>query len=173
MSFKIPKRTPNGREISFSENEILVSKTDLKGRITYGNRRFIELTGFSEQELLGAPHNIIRHPDMPKAAFKLVWDTIQKGEEINAYVINLAKDGSHYWVYANITPSFADDGKTIIGYHSTRRVPNKDTINNIIKPLYAKMLSAEQSGGIEAGVAVLMDVLKEKGVHYDELVCTI
>ena len=164
---------PSGNEKRFKDNEILVSKTDLKGKITYGNQIFIELTGYSENELLGAPHNIIRHPDMPKAVFKYLWDNIAKGLEVNAYVINLAKDGSFYWVFANITPSFADDGKTIIGYHSTRRVPNKDTVNNIIKPLYTKMLSAEKSGGIEAGMKVLLDLLEEKGVHYDQLICII
>ncbi len=103
-------------ELSFNENEIIVSKTDLKGRITYGNEVFIKLSGYEEHELLGKPHNIVRHKEMPKCIFKLLWERIQSGEEIFAYVVNQAKNGDHYWVFANVTPSFDNNGK-IIGYY--------------------------------------------------------
>ena len=100
-------------ELSFNENEIIVSKTDLKGRITYGNEVFIKLSGYEERELLGKPHNIVRHPQMPKCIFKLLWERIQSGEEIFAYVVNQAKNGDHYWVFANVTTSFDNNGKII------------------------------------------------------------
>jgi len=88
---------PTLQEKVLGEDDFIVSKTDLKGLITYGNRTFIQMSGYSEAELLGAPHNILRHPDMPRVVFKLLWDTIQAQQEICAYVKNLAKDGSFYW----------------------------------------------------------------------------
>jgi len=97
---------PTDRERVMRKEEFIVSKTDLTGRITYGNRIFIEFSGYSEAELLGAQHNIIRHPDMPRAVFNLLWDTIAQGNEIFAYVKNMSKDGGFYWVFANVTPSY-------------------------------------------------------------------
>lgn len=90
-------------ELRFDENLFIVSKTDLKGNITYANDLFIEISGYTEKELIGAPHNILRHKDMPRAVFKLLWDKIQKGEEIFAYVKNRAKSGKYYWVHAYVT----------------------------------------------------------------------
>jgi len=153
------------------ENDFIVSKTDLKGRITYTNKIFMDMAGYTEAELLGKPHNIIRHQDMPKAVFKLLWDVIQAGDEIFAFVLNKTKTGDEYWVYANITPSF-DENKKIIGHYSVRRMPNPKAIE-IIKPLYAQMLQAEQRGGIDAGTKVLTDLLNEKGVSYNELIIAI
>jgi len=163
------KVVPNGKEEFFNEDEIIVSKTDTKGNITYGNEVFIRLAKYEEEELLGAPHNIIRHPDMPKAVFKLLWDTIQAGKEINAYVVNLAKDGSHYWVLANVTPSFDNSGN-VIGYYSVRRVPNKNVINETIAPIYKKLVEIEKSGGVNDSVAYLQSVLKEQGISYEEFI---
>ena len=153
------------------ENDFIVSKTDLKGRITYVNKIFMEMAEYKEAELLGKPHNIIRHQDMPRAVFKLLWDMVQNGEEIFAYVINRTKNGNDYWVYANITPSY-DRNKNLIGYYSVRRRPNPAALE-IIKPLYAKMLNAEASGGMEASTKILTDLLHEKGVGYNELIIDI
>lgn len=118
------KPKPIQKERQFNENEIIVSKTDLKGRILYGNRIFIELSGYAEKELLGKPHNIVRHPDMPKVIFKFLWSFIQQRKEIIAYVKNLSKDGSYYWVKAYVTPSFNGKGE-IVGYHSIRLKPTE------------------------------------------------
>lgn len=163
------KVIPTGKEEFFSEDEIIVSKTDTKGIITYGNEVFMRLAKYKEEELLGAPHNIIRHPDMPRAVFKLLWDTIQAGKEINAYVVNLAKDGSHYWVIANVTPSYDSSGN-IIGYYSVRRVPNKKVINETIVPLYKKLVEIEKNGSMNDSIAYLQNLLKEKGVSYEEFI---
>lgn len=154
------------------EHDFIVSKTDPKGRITYGNRIFIEFSGYTEQELLGSQHNIIRHPDMPRAVFNLLWDTIAQGKEIFAYVKNLTKDGSFYWVYANITADYDAQGQ-ITGYFSVRRMPNPDAVN-AVSQLYAQMLSEEQKVGpklaIEASTNLLMNFLNDKGLSYEELV---
>jgi PAS domain S-box-containing protein len=160
--------TPTGVERFLNDEDFIVSKTDLKGRITYGNKMFIKISGYSETELLGAPHSILRHPDMPKIVFKLLWDRIQNKEEIFAYVKNLCKDGGHYWVFANVTATIAPDG-TIRDYHSVRRKPSQRGLE-AIKPLYEQLLAAERSGGMEASGKLLNDILKEKGVSYDEFV---
>ena len=152
---------PNSRERLMRENDFIVSKTDTRGIITYGNPIFIEFSGYTEQELLGSQHNIIRHPDMPRSAFKLVWDTIQSGKEVFAYVKNMSKDGSFYWVFTHITPDFGPTGN-IVGYYSVRRCPKRTAIEKI-ETVYQKMLAAEQAAGaknaIEAGTKVLVDVL--------------
>jgi len=153
------------------ENDFIVSKTDIKGRITYVNKIFMEMAEYSEEELLGKPHSIIRHSDMPKSVFKLLWDTVQNKEEIFAFVINKTKNGNDYWVYANITPSY-DKNRNIVGYYSVRRMPNPSALE-IIKPLYQSMLSAERSGGVNAGTKILTDLLHEKGVGYNELIISI
>lgn len=158
-------------ERTMNENDFIVSKTDLKGKITYCNRIFIEMAEFSEEELLGAPHNIIRHAKMPKAVFQLLWDNIQKKEEVFAFVLNQTKNKNEYWVFANVTASLDVKGN-IIGYYSVRRRPNPKALE-IIKPLYAKMLEAEKSGGTAASTKILTDVLQEKGVSYNELVISI
>lgn len=167
--------TPTTVEKVMREDDFIVSKTDLKGRITYGNRIFIEFSGYEERELLGAQHNIIRHPDMPRAVFKLLWDSIQNKRECNAYVKNLAKDGSFYWVFANVTPSFDRDGH-VIGYFSVRRKPRASGVKTA-GALYRAMLEAEQQAGardaMAASTKILTDLLAEKGMSYDELVLAI
>ena len=109
-----------GVERTFGDDEIIVSKTDTKGRITYANRVFQQVAGYTEDELLGKAHSIVRHPDMPRCVFKFLWDTIGAGNEVFAYVLNKAKNGDHYWVFAHVTPTFDDHGR-IISYHSNRR----------------------------------------------------
>ena len=158
---------PKDNEVGFDENTLLVTKTDTKGKITYANRAFIDIVQMEERELIGKPHNIIRHPDMPKVIFKLLWDYLKNGKEINAYVKNLCKDGSYYWVFANVTPSYFKD--KVVGFHSARRKPKKSSLE-IIKPLYKELLSLERSGGVDASMKRIEQILKEKGVQYDEFI---
>jgi len=153
------------------ENDFIVSKTDTKGNITYVNQIFMDIADYTEEELLGKPHSIIRHQDMPKAVFKLLWEMVQNREEIFAFVINATKNGDEYWVYANVTPSFDDRGK-LIGYYSVRRKPSKNALHTII-PLYEKMIQAEKSGGVNASTKLLTDILEEKGVDYNELIISL
>jgi len=161
------KPSPTSRETSIQADDFLVSKTDTEGRITYANPSFIKVTGFTEKELLGKPHNLIRHQDMPKIIFKLLWEEISNKREIFAYVKNMSKNGGYYWVYANVTPSF-DTQKNIIGYYSVRRKANPKALE-IIVPLYEKLLSLESSGSMDASAKYLEEILKDKGVSYDEL----
>lgn len=165
---------PTGKERFFDEEDIIVSKTDLKGRITYANRTFLEVAGYKENELLGEPHSLIRHPDMPRCVFKLLWDTIEAKKEIFAYVVNMAKNGDHYWVFAHVTPSFDSNGN-IISYHSNRRVPKRHVVEETIIPLYKMLIEEEQKHsnrkeGMNSAFNMLIALLEEKGVTYDELI---
>ena len=156
------------QELTFGEEEFIVSKTDLAGNITYGNSLFIQISGHTEDELIGAPHNLLRHPDMPAVIFKLLWDRIKAGKEFFAYVKNNTKENDYYWVYAHVTPSF-DANRSISNYHSVRRKPTAKALN-VIQPLYATLLQKERSSGIMASEAALNDLLKEKGLSYDEFI---
>ncbi|MBN2753219.1 MAG: PAS domain-containing protein [Rhodospirillaceae bacterium] len=168
-----PTVPPTGIERTWPDTQLIVSKTDTKGIITYANKVFCGVAGYQESELVGQNHNIIRHPDMPRCVFKLLWDTVQAGEEIFAYVVNQAKLGDHYWVLAHVTPTF-DSNMRIIGYHSSRRVPRRDAVDGVIG-LYRQLLAIEAGhsspkDGMAASEAALMDILKAKGVAYDEFV---
>jgi len=158
-------------ERMMNENDFIVSKTDLKGRITYCNKIFMNMAEYTESELIGSAHNIIRHKDMPKAVFQLLWDRIQKKEEVFAFVVNQTKNKNEYWVFANVTASLDAQGN-IIGYYSVRRKPNPNALA-IIKPLYKQMLEAEAQGGVKASTQILMDLLEKKGVSYDELIISL
>ena len=138
----ISRPNPTQREVFFEDQEIIVSKTDPQGRIAYANDVLQRIAGFTEAELIGQPHNIIRHPDMPSAVFKLLWDTVMDGREIFAYVKNMARSGDHYWVFAHVTPSYNQDGDHV-GYHSNRRVPGRDAIDKVI-PLYESLRETER-----------------------------
>ncbi len=159
---------PTSVERSLKEEDFIVSKTDLKGRILYGNKIFIKISGYSEKELLNKPHSILRHPDMPKIIFKLLWQRIQNGEEIFAYVKNLCKDGGFYWVFANVTVTKDKNGNAR-DYHSVRRKPSAKALE-VIKPIYSQLLAEERHGGMEASEKLLNRILKGKGLEYDEFV---
>ena len=162
---------PTTHERVMHEDDFIISKTDDKGRIIYCNEIFMDMAGMTEEELLGKPHSIVRHPDMPKTIFKLLWEQVRARKEIFAYVKNISKDGSYYWVLANVTPSY-DEDDNIIGYYSVRIKP-KESALEIIKPLYETLLKEEASGGVDAAVKYLHTLLNEKGVSYDEFVITL
>ena len=132
---------PTEVERSLDINDFIVSKTDLRGVITYVNRVFIEVSKYTEAELMGLPHSLVRHPDMPKAAFLDLWTTIKKGKEWRGLVKNLCKDGAYYWVDAYVVPNKDAAGK-VIGFTSMRRKPSDLEIKNII-PVYKEMLAKE------------------------------
>ena len=159
---------------TFGEDEILVSKTDLKGRITYCSEAFLSISGYTYSELMGKPHNTIRHPEMPRTAFRLLWEAIGQEKEIFVYVVNRCKNGDEYWVYAHVTPSYDPKG-TLTGYHSNRRLPDMRIVNEIIKPIYQTLREREGAApnarqGVEAGAQMMADILGDKGMSYDEFV---
>jgi PAS domain S-box-containing protein len=166
-------KQPTGVERTFGDEEIIVSKTDTKGFITYANDVFLRVSGYEETGLVGKPHNVIRHPAMPRCVFKLLWDTIANGDEIFAYVLNMAADGAEYWVFAHVTPSFGPRGE-IVGYHSNRRSPDRGAVERIAG-VYAALLAEEQrhtspTAGMDASTSMLLGVLEERGQSYDEFV---
>ncbi|NNG03443.1 MAG: PAS domain S-box protein [Inquilinus sp.] len=168
---------PLGVERLFDADQIIVSKTDTRGRITYVNRVFMQISGYAEAELLGQPHSLIRHPAMPRCVFQLLWDRIQAKREIFAYVINRCKNGDHYWVFAHVTPSLGADGE-ILGYHSNRRVPDRRVLEGRILPLYEMLLAEEQrhdnrKAGQAASFAMLVEGLRAEGLDYDEWLFTL
>ena len=146
------------QERQVSADAFLVSKTDTKGKITYCNIPFAQIVGAKGNELIGKPHNIVRHPDMPRVVFKILWEYVKNKKEVFAYVKNKSLDGSFYWVFANVTASLDQSGNK----------PNPKALEVII-PLYRQLLEAEKSGGLEASSRLLESVLQKKNKSYDEL----
>jgi PAS domain S-box-containing protein len=168
-----PSINLTGRDVSFPDDEIIVSKTDTTGRMTYVNDVFLSVSGYAESELIGKQHSMIRHPAMPRCVFKLLWDTIKSGRELFAYVVNRCKNGDQYWVFAHVTPDFGKDG-AIVGYHSNRRVARADALAKL-KPLYARLLQEEQKHadskqGLDASFRLLTEILSHEGKRYEEFV---
>lgn len=168
--------TLTGKERRFLPDEFIVSKTDAKGIVTYANDVFLRIADYSIDEVLGKPHNLIRHPHMPRCVFKLLWQQIKAGKEIFAYVVNRTKFGDHYWVLAHVTPSF-DAAGDIIGYHSNRRAPKPETVAKV-EPLYKQLREMEDSAstpqsGVEASMLALQSWVDKNGGNYDELILSL
>lgn len=164
---------PTGVERTFGSDEIIVSKTDDKGRITYANSVFLRVSGYDESEVIGQPHSLIRHPDMPRIIFKVLWETIHSGEEIFAYVNNLAADGANYWVLAHITPSRGAGGAPG-GYHSNRRSPGRGAVKDV-DSMYRRLVAEERKHSRPADAMTASGVLLEHelaaaGQTYEEFV---
>ena len=165
-----PKNITNEEKV-ISQNDFIVSKTDTKGFITYCNEIFLEMSGYSAKELLGANHNLIRHPDMPKVAFLVAWNLIENGKEFFGFVKNLRKNGGFYWVFTYITADY-DSNKNIIGYTSFRRKPPRSAIE-AIEPIYKLLVEAEKSGGTNASQQLLENFLSENSTTYNALVMSL
>ncbi len=136
----IKRPEPIDEEVIF-DGRSLISETDLKGVITFVNRKFVEMTGYSKQEAVGQPHSILRHPDMPKAGFEGMWKLIKEGKVWDGYVKNLRKDGKYYWVDVHIVPK-KDENGTIIGYIASRKVTDPKRLESTIIQ-YKKLRDAE------------------------------
>lgn len=149
-----------------------MSKTDLAGKLTYGNRTFYRMAGLSEKQCLGQQHNIIRHPEMPRCVFALLWSTLQSGKELFAYVNNRSSNGDNYWVFAHVTPCYDGSGN-VTGYHSNRRVPNRTVLDRHIAPLYKDLLQVEAASqspkaALTDGCAKIQSVLDEVKMSFNE-----
>lgn len=134
------KPIPTNVEVKF-EGGNMITETDLHGRITFANRLFVHMTGYEKKELIGMPHSIIRHPDMPKSCFDAMWTCIQRGYPWEGYVKNLRKDGAYYWVVVTVTPKHDDEGN-LCGYIAVRKPPGEITIEEV-KTKYQQMLHSE------------------------------
>ena len=171
MSSLSKKDAPRGLtevETDVPQDGFLVSKTDLKGYITYANRIFAQACGYSIEQLLGSNHNLIRHPDMPQIAFKLLWQRIQTKSEFFGFVKNLRRDGGFYWVFAYITADINDTGD-IVGYTSIRRRASREGINEV-EPLYRQLCDVERSEGVAGSQKLLNNILESNRCSYDEFV---
>jgi len=153
--------TPTDIEHEVSSVDIIVSKSDAEGNITYANPIFMKISGYTTGELLDKPHSILRHPDMPKVIFKYLWDNLKEGKNVNAFVKNLCKDGGYYWVLAQIKVSTNPDS-SFRNYMSTRKCITQGA-KEAISGLYAKLLEIEKSDGVEASEKALMDFLADNG----------
>lgn len=150
--------------------DLIVTKTDLKGRITYCNRVFLEISALTEKQALGAPHNLIRHPDMPRGVFRLLWTSLNAGQELFALIANRALDGATYWVLAHVTPTFDASG-VAVGYHSMRRAPKRAAVEHA-KEVYQQMRHIESAhkgrGSDAASLDWLTQTLAERGQTYSQ-----
>jgi PAS domain S-box-containing protein len=167
---------PTGEERVFDRDELIVSKTDPRGVITYANDVFLRVSGYPLEDVVGRPHNLIRHPAMPRALFKLLWETLGRGQEIFAYIENLAADGASYWVLAHVTPSYGAGGQ-VVGYHSNRRLPSRRGIARV-QPLYERLLAEERRhstarAAVEASYALLGELVAAEGGSYEDLIWSI
>lgn len=170
------KIKPTGVERKLGEEDIIVSKTDTSGRIVYVNQTLLKISDYREEDLIGQQHSIVRHPDMPRSVFKLLWETVESGQEIFAYVCNLTKYGDHYWVFAHVTPSFGADG-SIIGYHSNRRAPSPKGVESA-QALYQVLLDeerrhADRRKGMLSATELLQSLLTDKKQQYDEYIMSL
>ncbi len=165
---KKDRPNPLDQEILITEEQILISVTDPKGIITEANDIFTKIAGYSEDELKGASHNVIRHPDMPKVMFKIVWEHIMDKENVMAVVKNLAKDGRYYWVVTDFVTK-VDADRNIISYTAYRR-PVSEKVKEVVIPLYKALRAIEDIAGMDASEKFLQDYLGNLGITYDEMI---
>ncbi len=159
--------TPINKEIEIRNIDIIVSRGDGEGNITYANPIFFKIAGYTQSELIDQPHNIIRHPDMPKVIFKLLWDNLKAGKNIKVFVKNLCKDGSFYWVFAEVKVATNPDG-SFRNFVSTRKTMSKNA-RDIIEPLYANLIEIENSDGIIISQKILEEFLAKNGDDLDSI----
>ena len=165
---QVKKAVPTGKEIKLDSKKFIVSKTDTTGKIIYGNDYFTEVSGYKECELIGTPHNILRHPDMPQAIFYLMWQHLKSNRNIMAVVKNLAKNGNHYWVTTDFNINRDREGN-IFSYMAFRQASSKQVIN-IIEPLYKTLLQIEKEHNMDASIEYLDAYLEEKQMNYDQFI---
>lgn len=159
----------SGKEIKLNKMKSILSRTDLKGNIEYCNKYFIEISGYTEHELIGSPHSIIRHPDMPKIIFEMMWDRLKQHKDILAVVKNRAKNGDHYWVTTLFETKYNTIDKRPEGYLALRRAAPENAIKHIT-PLYKKLLEIEKQEGVGASKAYLLEFLAKQNKDYDTYV---
>ncbi len=165
---KKDRPNPIDEEIVINDEEVLISVTDPKGIITEANEVFCKVAGYSKEELIGSPHNCIRHPDMPRIMFKIVWDHIKDRENVMAVVKNLAKDGRYYWIVTDFVTQ-VDADRNIINYTAYRR-PISDKVKEAIIPLYEALTAIEKIEGMEASEKFLMNYFEKRGLTYDDMI---
>lgn len=156
-------------EIELNPSKYIVSKTDTRGIIEYANEYFVQISGYKEEELIGSPHNIIRHPDMPKIMFKIMWNRIQKGKDVLVLVKNLAKDGRYYWVTTKFEPNLDPITNEIVSHTAFRKAAPKKAVEKIV-PIYEELLRIEKKSDMEASDRHLKIFLENLELSYDDFI---
>ncbi len=157
------------KEVVWDKSRVIMSKTDHRGIIEYANEVFVDVCGYEDYELMGQPHSIIRHPDMPKVLFKVLWENLKLGGNFHAVVKNLAKSGRYYWVVTDFESTKNEEGE-ITHYFGRRRAVPQEIITNYIEPLYKKLLQIEKASGVEYSEKYLIGFLEEKNRSYVEYI---
>ncbi len=168
---RIIRPLPKNNEIILDPYQTIMSKTDPKGIITYANEYFIEIAKYKVWELMGQPHNVIRHPDMPKIIFKILWDRLFEGKNIHAVVKNLAKDGSYYWVVTDFYTKYDEDGNIVAHYSRRKAIPKH--VKHFFENLYKRLINIEQNAGMEAAGLYLNGFLEDANQTYDEFILSL
>ena len=168
------KPTPSDREQEWDASKVLLSKTDSKGNILYANESFIDVCGYDDFELMDKNHNILRHPDMPKVIYKLMWQDLSKGGSFYTILKNMAKTGRYYWVANDIKTVV--DGNGNFSYTGQQKAVNHELISKTIEPLYKKLLQIENASGLQSSENYLTGFLEERNRTYcqfiDDLIAT-
>ena len=159
---------PTNKEIKLSVYDMLVSKTDIAGTITYANSKFMKVSGYKGSELMGSPHSIVRHPDMPKAIFFMMFKRLKQGKSFLSVIKNMSKNGDHYWVTTDFSIQRDRDGN-IVSFMSFREAAPKSVVQEI-EILYSKMLEIEKSVDMEASLAYFDLFFEKKDTTYDEYI---
>lgn len=157
------------KEVTWDKTQVIMSKTNAFGIIEYANEVFVDVCGYEDYELMGQPHNIIRHPDMPKVIFKVLWENLKKGKNFHAIVKNLAKSGRYYWVITDFDIA-RDENGVIVNYFGRRQSVPQEVVAMHIEPLYKKLLQIEAVSGVEFSEKYLVGFLEEKKKSYVEYI---
>ncbi len=157
----------SSKEILIDEHDLIVSMTDVKGVITYANDIFCKVAGYSREELIGQPHNLVRHKDMPRVVFKLLWDTILSGKPIAAFVKNKTKDGDYYWIKAYVAPVVRDG---VVTHFTSYRRPISKFVKQEVSKLYKNLTEYEKSHTLQESFEYFLSFLEERQLSYEQLV---
>lgn len=157
------------KEVTWDKTQVIMSKTNAFGIIEYANEVFVDVSGYEDYELMGQPHNIIRHPDMPKVIFKVLWENLKQGKNFHAIVKNLAKSGRYYWVITDFEIA-RDENDAIVNYFGRRQSVPQEVISLHIEPLYKKLLQIEAASGVDFSEKYLIGFLEEKKRSYVEYI---
>jgi PAS domain S-box-containing protein len=172
LSYKV---TPSDRELEWDKSKVLMSKTDIKGNILYANEAFIDVCGYDDFELMDKPHSILRHPDMPRVIFKLLWENLQGENSFHVIIKNMSKTGRYYWVSNDVKT--VKDANGNITYTGQQQHISNDIVAKHIEPLYRKLLQIENASGVQSSENYLLGFLEEKRKSFiqftDELVFNI
>ena len=164
----IQRPTPINVEVPLDPFKTIMSKTDKKGIIEFANDYFMQICEYKEWELMGQPHNVIRHPDMPKIIFKILWNRLFNGKNIHAVVKNLTKTGKYYWVVTDFKIKYDESGNIKAIYSRRKAVP--ENVKDFFAKLYADLIKLEKIDGMNASGAYLSGYLEDLGKTYDEFI---